>query len=183
MLCDGDAEEILDERRLLFVDHLLQIVVKVLSDKAWASNDSTPDLRKHITILSSELFFQSLHNQIKEFIFLGRLLPCVEFGGFGHGLLNGLFEHRFVLRHNKYICNAFLHCYCNQMALVLFLDHLVQPLYMDGIKLTLHNRDLSRRSNVHCLRKTKSDPFVFARVCPVYSQRVIFSVILETLDS
>jgi len=68
------------------------------------------------------------------------------------------------------------------MTLILLLDHLVQSLYMDRIEFTLHNRDLSRRSNVHCLRKTKSDPFVFARVCPIYSQRVILSVVLETFD-
>ena len=86
-----------------------------------------------------------------------------------------------MLADEEHVCNTIFHSNGYQVALFLFLYHLIKSADMHAIEDTLTQSYLSWWLNIHTLCNTHAKPFVFGRVYPVDSKGVRLSVIRECL--
>ena len=82
--------------------------------------------------------------------------------------------------YHENICDSFFHRDCDDVALVLFFDNLIESLYVHAVELSFNHRDCHWWSDMHGLLLAKTYMTVFCRVFTADTNCIVLGVVLET---
>jgi hypothetical protein len=101
------------------------VFIKVFGHEAGGANNDAIYFRICVAVIPCKMLLESFNNLVKEFVLAGGVLIGEGLVVLCNTFLHFCLEHSFLLAHQENVGDALLHCDCQEVALVSFLNHLV----------------------------------------------------------